>query len=238
MPIYRDDRNFLSYHDAWGGPAIGLESERLQQCLDEGHSRGFNGVFGRHPEFQETDLSCLLKRPDLTSVAFWDIKVGDISAIYQLPKLTHFRISGRRPPINFERLPSIQHLVLEHHKKDTAVSRLTNLKSMNLWRFKADAKEMFKFVFPKGIEELGIFWSSVKSFEGFGIFPNVKKLEIARCRDLERLGDLKTTFPKLEHLVVDACGKLTADEAKRSLAGHQTVKHAFAGRQLIVHSER
>jgi hypothetical protein len=237
MPICRDKSNFLIWQDAWGGPAIGLESEHLQECVNEVHARDFSGVFGRHPEFRETDLNCLLKLPDLVSIQFSDIKVEDISAIYQLSKLTHFRISGRRPPINFERLPSVQYLVLEHHKKDIGVSRLMNLKMMNLWRFKADAKEMFEFDFPKGIEELGIFWSNVKSLEGFGICPNVKKLEIARCRDLERLGDLKTTFPRLEHLVVDACGKLTAEEAKRALAGHKSVKHAFAGRQLIIHSK-
>ncbi len=108
---------------------------------------------------------------------------------------------------------------------------------MNLWRFKAKTKEAFEFELPKGLEKLGIFWSNIDSIEGFGVCRNVKRLEVARCRNLQSLGDLKTTFPSLEHLVVDACGRLTADEARRALAGHKNVKHAFAGKQLIVSSK-
>lgn len=236
MPITRDDLGFLFWPDAWGTPSLGLETQCLQQCVDEVLARRLKGVFGRHPEFQETDLSCLLKLSNLTSAEFWDIELGDVSAIYGLPGLSHFRISGKRPPINFEQLTSVQHLVVEHHKKDAGFSLLMNLKMMNLWRFKAAAKEDFEFELPNGLEELGIFWSNVDSLEGFGICPNVKRLEVACCRNLQSLGNLKRSFPHLEHLVVDACGRLTADEARRALSGHENIKHAFAGKQLIVSS--
>ena len=65
----------------------------------------------------------------------------------------------------------------------------------------------------------------------------VTRLEIARCRNLLSLGSLKDTFPNLEWLVVDACGRLTADEARRALVGHKRIRHAFAGKQLIVSSK-
>lgn len=237
MPISHDDRGFLFWPDAWGTPAIGLETKCLQQCVDEVHARNLRGVFGRHPEFREPDLSCLLELTDVTAVELWDVTLKDISALYGLPKLSHFRISGKRPLIQFEKMTSVQHLVLEHHKNDTGISTLTNLKMMHLWRFKAKEKKAFKFGLPRGIEELGIFWSNVESLEGFGICPRVKRLEVARCRNLRSLGDLRTTFPKLEHLVVDACGRLTADEAKRALTEHTNIKHAFAGKQLIENSK-
>lgn len=234
MPISHDDRGFLFWPDAWETPAIGLETKRLQQCVDEIRARNIRGVFGRHPEFQEPDLSCLLELTDLTAVELWDVTLNDITALYGLSKLSHFRISGKRPPIKFEKMTSVQNLVLEHHKNDTGVSTLTNLMMMHLWRFKAKAKDAFKFGLPRELEELGVFWSNIESLEGFGICPKVKRLEVARCRNLHSLGDLRTAFPKLEHLVVDACGRLTAEEAKRALTGHTNVKHAFAGKQLIV----
>jgi hypothetical protein len=178
-----------------------------------------------------------LELTDLTTVELWDVTLEDISALYGLPKLSHFRVSGKRPPINFEKLTSVQHLVLEHHRNDIGISTLTNLKMMNLWRFKAKVKATFEFGLPKGIEKLGIFWSNVENLQGFGICPEVKRLEVARCRNLQSLGDLTTTFPKLEHLVVEACGRLTADEAKRALTGHTNIKHAVVGKQLIVSSK-
>ena len=161
----------------------------------------------------------------------------DTSAIFGLPKLSHFTISGKRPPINFARLASVRHLIVEHHKRDTGLDNMPNLKRMHLWRFKTANKEAFEFELPKSLEELGVFWSNVDGLEGFGVFPNVKRLEIARCRNFQSLGNLKKSFPRLEHLDVDACGRLTVAEARRALAGHKTIKHAFAGKQFIVSSK-
>jgi hypothetical protein len=237
MPISRDNHGFWFWPDAWGTPSLALDSDCLQRCLDEVLARGLKGVFGRRNQFRETDLSCLISLPQLTSVDLAGIDLNDISAIFGLPNLSHFAISGKRPPINFERLASVQHLVVEHHKRDTGFADMPNLKVVNLWRFKAATKEAFEFELPKSLEELGVFWSNVDGLKGFGVCPNVKRLEIARCRNLQSLGNLKRSFPRLEHLVVDACGRLTADEARRALTGHKTIKHVFAGKQLIVSSK-
>lgn len=234
MPISRNNRGFLYQPEAQGTPAIGLETVSLQKCIEEVISQGAQGVFGRFPEFQEADLSCLKQLPNLINAAFWDVRLDDLSDIYDLSRLTHFRISGKRPPLELERLPSIQNLNIEHHKKDSGFSMLENLKRMHLWRFKVNSDETYEFRLPKSLESLGIFWSNVRTLEGFGVCPSVKSLEIARCRNLQSLGDLRTTFPKLEHLVVDACGRLTAEEAKQALAEHTSIKHAFAGKKLIV----
>ncbi|WP_107496791.1 hypothetical protein [Thalassobius sp. I31.1] len=234
MPIARDECGFLYSPDTWGAPAIGLETERLQACIEEVLARGLTGIFGRYPELQETDLFSFQKMPNLTSVALWDIKLDDLSSIYSLPHLTHFRISGKRPPINFQRLASVRHLVVEHHKKDTGLSALANLKMINLWRFKVAANNAFQFELPNSLAELGVYWSNIVSLEGFGNCPNVKKLTIARCRNLQVLGNLKNSFPKLEHLVIEACGRMTTGEVQQALIGHEHIKHAFAGKQLIV----
>lgn len=236
MPIAKDERGFLFWPDAWGGPAIGLETGNLRACIEEVHSRKLSAVFGRHPEFKESDLSCLEETQNLTSVALWDIDLSDLSTIYGLPRLAYFRISGKRPPINFARLASLQRLVVEHHKTDAGVSELSELKTLHLWRYKAHVRDAFDFELPDSLEEVGIFESNVDTLSGFGVCPNVKKLEVSRCRNLHSLGDLKRNFPKLEHLVFDACGRLTADEARRALDSHPNIRHAFAGKKLLVSS--
>lgn len=233
MPIARDDRGFMFWPDSWGAPSLGLESACLAECVNEVQARGLRGVFG-NTGFKESDLDCLLALPGLTSLQLSDITLRDLTAIYGLERLSHFRISGKRPPISFERLTQVENLVVEHHAKDTGIANLTRLRMLNLWRFKAKANPAYAFPLPESLEQLGIYWSDVESLRGFGTCPNVKQLEVARCRNLQSLGDLTSTFPNLEHLVVDACGRLSAQEARRALGGHSAIKFAVAGKQLIV----
>ncbi len=234
MPILEDEKGFLYWEDAWGAPSLGLNSECLQTCIDEVLSRDLEGVFGHHPVFQEPDLKCLSQLSHISCLQLWDITLSDVSALYELKSLKFLRLSGKRPSIDLTRLKSVQNLVLEHHRRDIGLSELHDLKMINLWRYKASSPEAYELELPPGLEEMGLFWSNVESLDGLGRCPNVKKLEIARCRNLTSLGKLAETFPNLEHLVVDACGRLTAKEARRALSGHESIRHAFAGEQLIV----
>lgn len=124
MPITRDECGFLISPDAWGGPAVGLETVNLQECIEKVQSRKWSGVFGRHPESKEADLSCLEATPHPTSVQLWDVNLNNVSTIYELPQLAYFRISGKRPPIDFAKLPTVEHLVVEHNSKDVGFSKL------------------------------------------------------------------------------------------------------------------
>ncbi len=236
MHIHRDEKGFLFNEDSSGGPSLGLESACLQKCVDEVLARDLGGVFGRHPEFKELDLSCLSQLQHLSSVALWDINLRDLSALDDLKKLVYFRISGKRPALDLARLKVIQSLVIEHHRKDVGLRELHNLRMLHLWHYKAPSSDSFELSLPPNLEEFGLNWSNVESLDGFGHCPNVKKLEIARCRNLKSLGKLSQTFPKLEHLVVGACGRLIADEARKALSGHKNIRHAFAGKELIVSS--
>lgn len=238
MPIHRDNKGFLFSPDASGAPSLGLESCQLEACVEEILDRNLQGAFGRHPEFTELDLDVLNRLPHLRVLALWDIKLKDVSAVYDLVSLDHFRISGKRPAIDFTRMTNIGSLVLEHHRHDVGLEELANLQMMHLWRYKAPAKESFQMPLSPSLEELGIFWSNVENLDGFGCFPKLKKLEVARCRNLKSLGNLAKTMPKLEHLVVDACGRLTAEAARKALSDHRNIRHAFTGKELIVTSRR
>ncbi len=234
MPIARDDDGFLFWDDAWGGPALGLESNRLQICVDQILEREIAGVFGRSPEFYEADLNCLARLSHISSLGLWDVPLRDIGEIYALDKLCFFRLSGKRPHLDFTRLRSVRNLVIDYHRKDAGLAEMHDLRMIDLWRYKAAYPNDFEFHFPQGVEEVGLFWSNIGTLEGFGICPNVRKLNVTRCRSLKSLGSLAFNFPKLEHLVVEACGRLTADEARSALSGHVHIRHAFAGGQRIV----
>lgn len=179
-------------------------------------------------------MNCLAQLPRISSLQLWDVTLRDIGKLYTLDKLCFFRLSGKRPPLDLARLRSVQNLVIEYHRRDAGLAEMQDLKMIHLWHYKAVSTSNFEFPFPQRVEEIGLFWSNVETLEGFGVCPNVRKLTIARCRRLRSLGRLTVTFPLLEHLVVEACGRLTADETRSALSGHARIRHAFAGNQLIV----
>lgn len=236
MPIERDDAGFLYWGDAWQSPAIGLESSLLSSSIEEIKLRGLSAAFARAPEFVEDNLNCLAELPELRALELWDVKLKDISGIYDLGQLEFLRISGKRPPLDLCRIEHLSHLILEWNKRDAGLKRLDQLRMLHLWRHKVDPSGDSNVQLPRRLRALGVYWSNITHFEDFGVNPRVKTVEIGRCRNLQSLGDLSHTFPNLEKLVITACGKLTSEAAEIALQGHDKIQHAFAGDQLLVSS--
>jgi hypothetical protein len=64
--------------------------------------------------------------------------------------------------------------------------------------------------------------------------PNLRRLEIHRCRNLESLGDLGAKFPCLEHLVVAACGRVMPGEGERVVHDLPAIVHAYVRDAKVV----
>lgn len=233
MPIARDKFGFLYWPDAMHAPALGIESERIDACLLALQERRLKGVFGTSPYFSESSLDFLSTLDDIEAVAFWEVKLRDISGLYDLPRLSHMRLSGTRPPISFERLHSLQSMVLEHRKGDSGIRTLTQLKRFNSWRYKSEAGDLSGMELPETVEELRVFWSNATSLRGIPSLPALRRLEIARCRNLSSLGSLAEACPRLEHLEVIACGRLSAEEALSLVERLPSLRHVYVGNQLV-----
>lgn len=236
MPIRFDVSRFKHWADSPWAPSLGIDSDQLRECLAETKRRKLKGVFGTNPAFRESSLDFLQQLPELSAVQFWDVSLEDISGLYGLNNLQYLRLSGKRPLLEFERLRTLKMLVWEHHKKDSGIGFLKELEFFHLWRYRASDKSAFELKLPDSLVELGIFWSNVETLDGLDCLPNLKKLEIARCRNLRCLGSLAEVCPNLEHLVVTASGRLTAKEAKSACAGLPKLRHFFAANTLLLSS--
>lgn len=233
MPIAREGR-FLLNHDAYlGGTRLGLESPMLEACIEEVQSRNYLGVFGSPAfGFNETSLDALQQLPHLRHVWFWDIHLKNIDGLYALQQLESFGIHPRRPPIAFERLPSLREVVWEYRARDTGVETLS-LEMLHLWRHAPKHASFAGLQLPATLQELGINWCNPASLEGLPVLPNVRRLGIHQCRNMSSLATVPDLFPALEHLVVDACGRMKVEEGERLVARMPGLKHASVQKRVV-----
>jgi len=232
MPIARDN-GFLRWPDAPGFPAIGIESGRLAECIAEIQRTRVKQVFGSPCHgLAETNLDFLVQLPWLEGVWFWDVALNDVDGLYALPHLRRFGVHPKRPPIQFDRFRAMEHAVIELRPKDSGLDRLASLRFLSLWRYKA--KDCASLPLPPSLTELQLHWASVESLADLPALPELRRLEIHRCRNLHSLGSLSEKFPKLEHLVVDACGRVSKHEGARAIEGLVKLSHAFVQTAVLV----
>src|SRR5512146_540318 len=73
MPIVRDG-GFLYWPDMGPAPGLGLESSRLDECIEEINRRHITGVFGSSVwGFYESDLNVMARVPHVDAIWFWDV---------------------------------------------------------------------------------------------------------------------------------------------------------------------
>ena len=233
MPIgWRN--GFIWWPDACHTPSLGIESDRLRDCVAEVQRRSIKGVFGSVPDFREETLDFLVDLPELEAVEFYDVRLRSISGLYGLRNLRHLRLTEQRPPLDLTQLRSLRSLVWNHVAKDSGVGSLHELAELNLWRYKPPIGTFEELDLPSSLTKLGIYWSNVKTLDGLPRLPKLTLLEVARCRNLESLGRLPEACPALETLFISSSGRLRASEAMRVAAGLPRLRHLVAEKRLLI----
>ena len=234
MPI-QPENGFLVTHDLTHVSCLGLETDRMDACLEHLAEKQFRGVFGAPCfGFHGEDLHCLASAPDLRAVWFWDIQLKDIEGLYALRQLEHFGVHPRRPPIDFSRFPELHTASIEPRTEDCGLDALSRLRRLFLSRCPPRNRSFDFLPLPESLEELGISWSSADSLACLPALPELRRLQIERCRNLVELGDLVARFPRLEHLVVDYCGRLDTKATEEAVRVLPHLNHAFVQGEKLV----
>jgi hypothetical protein len=233
MPIARED-GFFCTHDLAHVSCLGIESARLGECVDRVKANRVSGVFGNpHFGFSGSDLHFLSELPWIEAVWFWDVNLKDVEGLYALQNLQHFGVHPKRPPIDFSRFPRLRKAIIEPKAKDRGLETLDELELLHVWHFRPKDGSFASLALPPSLEELQINWASPRSLDSLPVHRHLRRLEIHRCRNLEDLGDLGGKFPNLEHLVVDACGRVPQSEGERAVRDLPKLVHAFVQRAKL-----
>lgn len=225
MPIQREGE-FLWTHDLGVTSSIGMESARLDACVSEAIARGARGVFGTPSMgFTQADVDFLARLPDLVQVWFWDVALRSIDGLYALHQLRHFGIHPKRPPVDFSRFPALESVVWIHKPKDHGLQSARSVRELYLWHFKPRSKHFAGLELPPNLEMLEISWANPDTLAGLPALPELRRLEIHRCRNLASLDELPRIAPKLQRLVVTTSGRLTGYAALAALPDLRVALH-------------
>ncbi|HVY31550.1 MAG TPA: hypothetical protein VHB79_33585 [Polyangiaceae bacterium] len=234
MPIAREGR-FLRWPDMQPAPGLGLESSRLDECVEQINREQITGVFGSPAfNFYESDLDVLARIPHVEAVWFWDVELKKIDGLYALSALTKFGVHPKRPAVDFSRLPKLKQLVWHHKRQDHGVHDLLALESLHSWRYRDATKTFHNLALPPNLVRLEINWSNCETLDGLPTLPRLRRLEIHRCRNLRSLGRLPDLFPELEYLLIAACGRVENDEGPRVVRQLPNLWHAYVKDRLLI----
>jgi hypothetical protein len=217
VPILREGE-FLWTHDLGVASSLGIESARLEACVLEASARRPGGVFG-HPSFgfDQTDLDFLTRLPWLVQVWFWDVALHSVDGLYALSGLRYFGVHPKRPPVDFSRLPALEHVVWVHEPRDRGLGNAVSIRHLALWHYKPRSKHFAGLELPPALESLEINWANPETLAGIPALPRLRRLELHRCRNLTSLDELPRIAPNLEELVVTTSGRLVGHAALTTL---------------------
>ena len=225
MSIQKAPSGFFEWNDQLQGAAsLGVDSDRLEECLAYYHQGKFRSLFGHESfGFHQDNLDFLAQTINATHLWFWDVTLKNIDALYDLTELESMGIHPKRPGIDFSRFPKLQSVVNHWTKKDTGIADSTITK-YNLWHYKPTSKSFAGLEIPLGVERLELTWANPASLEGLPVLPKLKEFQIHRCRNLSDLSALPRIAPNLKKLLATSSSKL---EPTAGIVDHPKLKSAW-----------
>jgi hypothetical protein len=124
-------------------------------------------------------------------------------------------VHPKRSAIDFSRFPKLRKAIVEPKARDRGIGSLMQPELLHLWHYRPKRQDFSELELPESLSELQFNWANASSLESLPGLPELRRLEVHRCRNLESLGDLGSKFPRLEHLVVAACGRVRPGEGER-----------------------
>lgn len=234
MSIELKESGFYEWHDNWEKvPAVGVESQRVDECLAHYHRHGFRGLFG-HPSFGFTqdNLDFLAHATNARWLWFCDIALRNADPIYELTGLEYLGIHPKRPGIDFSRFKSLSTVINHWIKADRGISAST-ISEYHLWHYKPTSKSFAGLEIPAGVERLELYWANPMTLAGLPVMRKLKVLEIHRCRNLQDLSELPRIAPNLKKLLTTTSSKIDATEG---VLNHPKLKEALIDGKCVVGS--
>lgn len=208
MPIHRQG-DYLIWPDSGSdAPMLGLESDRIDDCIDEVRRGGYVGVFAS-PAFgyKSFDLEALRRLPPLRHIWLWDMDLKSVDGLYAHPDLQFFGLHGKRPAVDFGQFTGLRTVSTDWKGRDFGLAQ-QSLQDFRLWHHKPRSKSFSTLETPAYCNRVVLNWTNARSLEGLSGLVGTESLALSRSRNMESLSGIEIFRDSLKKVIVTACGKL------------------------------
>lgn len=232
MSIELRPSGFREWHDSVEGvPGVGVETNRIDECLAYYHKHGFRGLFGNPAfGFAQDNLDFLTHATNAKWLWFWDVSLRNLDPIYELTDLEYLGIHPKRPGIDFSRFLRLRQVINHWIKADKGISA-SKITEYHLWHYKPTSKSFEGLELPADVQRLELYWANPASLAGLPVMNQLKVLQIHRCRNLQDLSALPRIAPNLRELLATTSSKI---DATAGVLDHPCLKEALIDGKFVV----
>jgi Leucine-rich repeat (LRR) protein len=201
-----------------------LRSGQLQEGIERFRRKEFDGFsVSRHFGYNEVNLECLLKVPELRVLALSSAPKISLAALEEMPALEWLSIDDNEEPLDFSKLPNLQLLMFWWNKKRVLpVVGLDRLKDLTVWRFPHDDLSILRAY--QSVEKLNMFQSrKLKTLDGVGSCRSLDRVSFAYCPELAEISSI-ATLGQLRYIGLENDQRIASYEAIGAVSSLQEVE--------------
>lgn len=200
------------------GNIIIIKSEDLDRSIHIINSYHIKRVEIFHGSYHLPDVDFFEKCPNVEEVYIDNRDLQDYTGLYSLKDLKILALDETKKNIdlNFEHLSTLQTLYVDWQPKMKGLKFLSNLKKLQIYKFKSKNKDLEDLAGLCQLEELVLTYGNMESLKGIEKVKNLKKLQLNYIFRLTNIDAIKFLH-ELECLEIESCKKIRSFQCIKEL---------------------
>jgi hypothetical protein len=194
-----------------------VTSEHLSECLNLIKTKNFKFIL-IDKSYDKTEIDFLKECTDIEKLTIYSIAVKDFNGLSFLTNLKVLALHlNNSTKLDVGDLSSLEELYGELPARTTGLSRLKNLKRVQIRSYKPRSKTFAELGEIENLEVLHLIQAQIESFEGIGQFKLLQELDLYglnKLTDIFAIGLLRSSLRKL---IMENCKNIQDFEPIRSL---------------------
>ncbi|EJV59047.1 hypothetical protein [Bacillus cereus] len=205
------------------GETVLVSQESLSECIEYINKFNVESLQISDMYYELEEISFLEECKNIKYLSLNSSYLKDVSSIYKLENLRSLSVNDSNYTLELNRLTTLEELYMYCDKKVTGWQELVNLKSLYLWKYNPQNKDLKGLDRLRNLEILSITQSKITSLRGIKSLEKLKTVKLNYLRTLINIDDLKYTNNDLCYLEIEACKKIEDFNAIEYLTSLETL---------------